>query len=379
MIKEAIVKIVNKEDLTYDEAFTVMNEIMSGETTPTQNAAFLSALSTKSARAETTDEIAGCAAAMRAHATRVDTGMEVFEIVGTGGDNAGSFNISTTSGLVAAAGGMKVAKHGNRAASSQCGTADCLEALGVNIQQSPARCLELLKEVGMCFFFAQKYHTSMKYVGAIRRELGFRTVFNILGPLTNPATPSMQLLGVYDDYLVEPLAQVLINLGVRRGMVVYGQEKLDEISMSAPTTICEIKEGWLKSYVIAPEDFGFERCGRADLAGGTPEENAAITRAVLGGEKGPRRNAVLMNAGASLYIGGKAGSMKEGIALAAELIDSGKVLETLQKLIKVSNRPEKESPAGAESFPKAESPAEAESFPKAESPAGAGDRPEVKP
>ena len=343
MIKEAIVKIVNKEDLTYDEAYAVMNEIMSGETTPTQNAAFLSALSTKSARAETTDEIAGCAAAMRAHATRVDTGMEVFEIVGTGGDNAGSFNISTTSGLVAAAGGMKVAKHGNRAASSQCGTADCLEALGVNIQQSPARCLELLKEAGMCFFFAQKYHTSMKYVGAIRRELGFRTVFNILGPLTNPATPSMQLLGVYDDYLVEPLAQVLINLGVRRGMVVYGQEKLDEISMSAPTTICEIKEGWVKSYVIAPEDFGFERCAKADLAGGTPEENAAITRAVLGGEKGPRRNAVLMNAGASLYIGGKAGSMKEGIALAAELIDSGKALETLQKLIEVSNRPEVKS------------------------------------
>lgn len=249
MIKEAIVKIVNKEDLTYDEAYTVMNEIMSGETTATQNAAFLAALSTKSARAETTDEIAGCAAAMRAHATKVETGMELFEIVGTGGDNAHSFNISTTSALVAAASGMKVAKHGNRAASSQCGTADCLEALGVNIQQSPARCIELLNEVGMCFFFAQKYHTSMKYVGAIRKELGFRTVFNILGPLTNPGTPSMQLLGVYDDYLVEPLAQVLINLGIKRGMVVYGQDKLDEISMSAPTTICEIRDGWFKSSV----------------------------------------------------------------------------------------------------------------------------------
>ena len=232
MIKEAIVKIVNKEDLTYDEAYTVMNEIMSGETTPTQNAAFLAALSTKSARAETTDEIAGCAAAMRAHATKVETGMELFEIVGTGGDNAHSFNISTTSALVAAAGGMKVAKHGNRAASSQCGTADCLEALGVNIQQSPAKCIELLNDAGMCFFFAQKYHTSMKYVGAIRKELGFRTVFNILGPLTNPGTPSMQLLGVYDDYLVEPLAQVLISLGIKRGMVVYGQDKLDEISMA---------------------------------------------------------------------------------------------------------------------------------------------------
>ena len=343
MIKEAIVKIVNKEDLTYEEAYTVMNEIMSGETTPTQNAAFLAALSTKSARAETTDEIAGCAAAMRAHAIKVETDMEVFEIVGTGGDNAHSFNISTTSALVAAAGGMKVAKHGNRAASSQCGTADCLEALGVNIMQSPKRCLELLDEVGMCFFFAQKYHTSMKYVGAIRKELGFRTVFNILGPLTNPATPSMQLLGVYDDYLVEPLAQVLISLGVKRGMVVYGMDKLDEISMSAPTKVCEIKDGWFKSYMIAPEDFGFERCTRADIAGGTPEENAKITVGILKGEKGHKRNAVLMNAGASLYIGGKAESMEDGIRLAAELIDSGKAYETLEKFIEVSSRPEVEA------------------------------------
>lgn len=340
MIKEAIVKIVNKEDLTYDEAYAVMNEIMSGKTTATQNAAFLAALSTKSARAETTDEIAGCAAAMRDHATKVETGMDVFEIVGTGGDNANSFNISTTSALVAAAGGMKVAKHGNRAASSKCGTADCLEALGVNIQQSPERCQELLDEVGMCFFFAQKYHASMKYVGAIRKELGFRTVFNILGPLTNPATPSMQLLGVYDEYLVEPLAQVLINLGIKRGMVVYGQDKLDEISMSAPTTVCEIRDGWFKSTVIAPEDFGFERCTKEDLRGGTPAENAQITRAILSGEKGPKRNAVLMNAGAALYIGGKADSLKDGVALAAENIDSGRAMATLNKFIEVSNRPE---------------------------------------
>ncbi|MDB7998555.1 anthranilate phosphoribosyltransferase [[Eubacterium] siraeum] len=342
MIKEAIVKIVNKEDLTYDEAYTVMNEIMSGETTPTQNAAFLAALSTKSAKAETTDEIAGCAAAMRDNATKVDTGMDIFEIVGTGGDNAQSFNISTTSALVAAAGGMKVAKHGNRAASSLCGTADCLEALGVNIQQSPNRCIELLKEAGMCFFFAQKYHTSMKYVGPIRKELGFRTVFNILGPLTNPGSPKMQLLGVYDEYLVEPLAQVLINLGVKRGMVVYGKDRLDEISMSAPTAVCEFKDGWFRSYTIAPEDFGFERCTKDDLKGGTPEENAKITREILGGAKGHKRNAVLMNAGAALYIGGKAETLKDGIALAAEIIDSGKALETLDKLIKVSNRPEEE-------------------------------------
>lgn len=342
MIKEAIVKIVNKEDLTYDEAYTVMNEIMSGETTPTQNAAFLAALSTKSAKAETTDEIAGCAAAMRDNATKVDTGMDIFEIVGTGGDNAQSFNISTSSALVAAAGGMKVAKHGNRAASSLCGTADCLEALGVNIQQSPKRCIELLNEAGMCFFFAQKYHTSMKYVGPIRKELGFRTVFNILGPLTNPGSPKIQLLGVYDEYLVEPLAQVLINLGVKRGMVVYGKDKLDEISMSAPTAVCEFKDGWFRSYTIAPEDFGFERCTKEDLKGGTPEENAKITRDILGGAKGHKRNAVLMNAGAALYIGGKAETLKDGIALAAEIIDSGKALETLDKLIKVSNRPEEE-------------------------------------
>ena len=336
MIKEAIVKIVNKEDLSYEEAYQVMNEIMSGETSPTQNAAFLAALSTKSARAETTDEIAGCAAAMREHATRVETDMELFEIVGTGGDNAHSFNISTTSALVAAAGGMKVAKHGNRAASSLCGTADCLEALGVNIDQTPEKCVELLKEAGMCFFFAQKYHTSMKYVGAIRKELGFRTVFNILGPLTNPGSPTMQLLGVYDAYLVEPLAQVLISLGVKRGMVVYGQDKLDEISMSAPTKVCEIRDGWYKTYYIKPEDFGMERCTKEDLKGGTPQENAQITLAILKGEKGHKRNAVLLNAGAALYIGGKADSLQEGIGLAAELIDSGKALATLEKLIQVS-------------------------------------------
>lgn len=343
MIKEAIVKIVNKEDLTYDEAYSVMSEIMSGETTPTQNAAFLAALSTKSARAETTNEIAGCAAAMRDRAVKVETDMDLLEIVGTGGDNAHSFNISTTSALVAAAGGVKVAKHGNRAASSQCGTADCLEALGVNIQQSPKRCIELLNEVGMCFFFAQKYHASMKYVGAIRKELGFRTVFNILGPLTNPDSPKKQLLGVYDGYLVEPLAQVLINLGVEHGMVVYGQDKLDEISVSAPTTVCEFKNGWFKSYVIAPEDFGLECCSKADLVGGTPQENAEITRAILKGEQGPKRNAVLLNAGAALYLGGKAESMKEGVALAAEIIDSGKAYDTLQKFIEVSNRPEAEA------------------------------------
>ena len=337
MIKEAIVKIVNKEDLTYDEAFAVMNEIMSGKTSPTQNAAFLSALSTKSAGAETTDEIAGCAAAMRSHAMTVETGMDVFEIVGTGGDNSHSFNISTTSAIIAAAGGMKVAKHGNRAASSKCGAADCLEALGVNINQSPEKCVELLRDVGICFFFAQKYHSSMKYVGAIRKELGFRTVFNILGPLTNPGKPSIQILGVYAEYLVAPLAQVLINLGVKRGMVVYGRDKLDEISLSAPTSICEINDGWIKNFVITPEDFGFTRCTKDDLRGGDPAENANITRAILrGDEHGHKRNAVLLNAGAALYVGGKAETFKDGVKLAAELIDSGEAIKTLEKFIEVS-------------------------------------------
>ena len=337
MIKEAIVKIVNKEDLTYDEAYAVMNEIMSGETTPTQNAAFLSALSTKSAKAETTDEIAGCAKAMRDHATKVETGMDVLEIVGTGGDGAQSFNISTVSALVCAAGGVKVAKHGNRAASSKCGTADCLEALGVNIDQSPEMCVKLLNEVGMCFFFAQKYHTSMKYVGPIRKELGFRTVFNILGPLTNPAVPSMQLLGVYDEYLIEPLARVLMSLGVKRGMVVYGMDKLDEISLSAPTKVCEFKDGWYKVYTIEPEMFGMEKCTKDDLKGGDPAENAQIVRDLLDGQTGHKRNTVLLNAGAGLYIAGKADSFEAGVKLAGELLDSGKVKETLEKFIKISN------------------------------------------
>ena len=338
MIKEAIMKLVAKEDLTYDEAYQVMNEIMSGETSQTQNAAFLAALSTKSARAETVDEILGCATAMREHATPVDHGFETLEIVGTGGDHSNSFNISTTSAFVIAASGIKVSKHGNRAASSKSGTADCLEALGVNIDESPELCKKLLTEVGMCFLFAQKYHTSMKYVGAIRRELGVRTVFNILGPLTNPANPTYMLLGVYDDYLAKPLAEVMMSLGVKRGMVVYGQDKLDEISLSAPTSVCEFRDGWYKSYVITPEEFGLNRCTKEDLVGGTPEENAAITRDILSGKlHGPKRDTVLMNAGAAIYIGGQAPTLADGIKKAAELIDSGEALKKLEAFAKVSN------------------------------------------
>lgn len=338
MIKEAIVKIVDKQDLTYDEAYAVISEIMNGETTPTQNAAFLAALSTKSTKAETIEEITGCAAAMRDKATKFENDLDLMEIVGTGGDGAHSFNISTTTAIVCAAAGMKIAKHGNRAASSACGTADCLEALGVNINLEPEKCLELLEKIGFCFFFAQKYHSSMKYVGSIRKELGIRTVFNILGPLTNPASPKRQLLGVYDRSLVVPLAQVLMNLGVKKGMVVFGQDKLDEISLSAPTTIAEFSDGWFRTYEISPEQFGFERCTKEDLRGGTPEENAAITRSILGGEKGHRRNAVLMNAGAALYVGEKAPSIKDGIALATEVIDSGKATQTLEELIALSNK-----------------------------------------
>ena len=337
MIKEAIEKVVSKEDLTYDEAYTVMNEIMNGETSQVQNAAYLAALSTKSAKAETIDEISGSAAAMRDHALQVEHDLDVLEIVGTGGDHAGSINISTTAAFLIAAAGIKVAKHGNRAASSKSGAADCLEALGINISLSPEKCVELLKEINICFFFAQKYHASMKYVGAVRKELGIRTVFNILGPLTNPAHPKTMLLGVYDEYLLDPLAQVLMSLGVKRGMVIYGQDCLDELSMSAPTSVCEFKDGWFKRYVIQPEDFGFTRCRKEDIKGGTPEENAAITRAILAGrEQGPKRDIVLLNAGAAIYLGGKAASIADGIDCARALIESGAGLAKVDAFAKRS-------------------------------------------
>ena len=338
MIKDAIARIINKGDLTFEEARTVMNEILSGQATPTQTAAFLAALSTKSTREETIDEIAGCAYAMRELATKVPhEGMEVMEIVGTGGDGANTFNISTTSAIVVAAGGVKVAKHGNRAASSMCGTADCLETLGAEIHAGPDKCAELLEKVGFCFIFAQKYHTAMKNIGPIRRELGYRSVFNILGPLTNPANPEYFLLGVYDAYLVEPVAKVLSILGVKHALVVYGQDRMDEVSASAPTTVCELRDGFCSTSEIRPEDFGFVPCSKEELRGGSPEENAKMTRAVLSGEdRGPRRTAVLMNAGAALYAAEKADSIGSGIALAGELIDSGKALDVLEAYIAAS-------------------------------------------
>ena len=338
MIKEAIKKIVNKGDLTYEEAYSVMKEIMTGQTTATQNAAFLAALSTKSTRAETIDEISGCAVAMREQATPVPhPGMKVLEIVGTGGDGAHTFNISTTSAFVIAAGGVKVAKHGNRAASSLCGTADCQEALGVNIHQDPAKALNMLEKVGMCFMFAQQYHSAMKYVGPIRKELGFRTVFNILGPITNPANPDYFLLGVYDEYLVEPVAKVLDRMGVMHALVVHGQDGLDEVSASAPTTVCELKDGYFRTSVITPEEMGLVRGKKEELVGGTPQENAEITRGILNGSiQGTKRNSVLLNAGLSLYVAGAAGTMADGVRKAEQLIDSGDAYRKMESYIRES-------------------------------------------
>lgn len=334
MIKEAIIKLANKEDIGYDMAREVMDEIMSGEASDIQKSAYLTALSMKG---ETIDEITASALEMRNHGMKLLDDMDVLEIVGTGGDQSNSFNISTTSSIVIAAGGVPVAKHGNRAASSKSGAADVLEALGVNIMVSPAKSAQMLKEIGICFLFAQTYHTAMKYVGPVRKELGIRTIFNILGPLANPAGASMQVMGVFSQDLVEPLAKVLSNLGVKRALVVYGQDRLDEISMSAPTSVCEIRDGAFQSYTITPEQFGFERCEKDALTGGTPQENAQITLDILGGKKGAKRNAVVMNSGAALYVGGKADTLEAGMRMAEELIDSGRAKAKLDEFIKYSN------------------------------------------
>lgn len=334
MIKEAIAQLTEGKDLTYETANMVMDEIMSGKTTQAQMGSYLTALRMKG---ETIDEITASAAGMRAHCVKLLHDMDVLEIVGTGGDNANSFNISTTSAIVISAAGVPVAKHGNRAASSKCGAADVLEALGVNIVLPPEKSTQLLKKINLCFLFAQNYHIAMKYVAPVRKELGIRTVFNILGPLSNPAGANMELMGVYDEALVDPLARVLSNLGVKRGMVVYGQDMLDEISLSAPTTVCEVKDGSYTSYVITPEELGLARCQKADLVGGTPQENAEITRAILAGEKGPKRDAVLLNSAAALKIAGKVSDLKAGIALAAETIDSGAAKAQLEQFIRLTN------------------------------------------
>ena len=336
MIRESIIKLSKKQNLTYLEAEEVMDEIMSGKATPVQMSAYLTALALKG---ETIDEITASAAGMRAHCIKLLHDMDVLEIVGTGGDGSNSFNISTTASLVIAAGGVPVAKHGNRAASSKSGAADVLEALGVKITIPPEKSQELLGKIGICFLFAQNYHIAMKYVAPIRKELGIRTVFNILGPLSNPAGANMELMGVYDEALVEPLAQVMANLGVTRGMVVFGQDSLDEISMSAPTSVCEIKDGKFTSHVLTPEQFGYERCTKEELQGGTPQENAEITKAILEGkETGAKRHAVCLNAGAALYIAGKAASIEAGVKMAEQLIDSGAALKKLEEFIEKSNQ-----------------------------------------
>ena len=336
MIKEAIIKLSKKQDLAYAEAEAVMDEIMSGQATPVQMSAYLTALALKG---ETIDEITASAAGMRAHCIKLLHNLDVLEIVGTGGDGSNSFNISTTSSLVIAAGGVPVAKHGNRAASSKSGAADVLEALGVKITLTPERSAEILKKINICFLFAQNYHVAMKYVAPIRKELGIRTVFNILGPLSNPAGANMELMGVYDEELVEPLAQVMAKLGVDRGMVVYGQDSLDEISMCAPTSVCEIRDGWFQSYELTPEQFGYKRCDKKELTGGSPEKNAEITRAILSGEEqGAKRQAVCLNAGAALYITGKTDTIEAGVRMAEKLIDSGAAAKKLEEFIAESLR-----------------------------------------
>lgn len=334
MIKEAILKLAQRNDLTAEEALEVMNEIMDGKASPVQMSSYLTALSLKG---ENIEEITGSAKGMRDHCIRLLHEMDVLEIVGTGGDGANSFNISTTSSLVIAAGGVPIAKHGNRAASSKSGAADVLEALGVRITASPEESAAMLKKIGICFLFAQNYHIAMKYVAPIRKELGIRTVFNILGPLSNPAGANMELMGVYEESLVEPLARVMSNLGVKRGMVVYGMDRLDEISMSAPTKVCEIKGGTYHTYEITPEDFGFIRCEKEELTGGTPEENAQITLEILNGKKGPKRDAVALNSGAALYLAGKAPNLEAGVRMAEGIIDSGAARKKLEEFIRESN------------------------------------------
>ena len=335
MIKEAIAQLVKREDLTSEVMEQVMEEIMTGEATDAQKASFLTALSMKG---ETIDEITSAAKVLRSHCERFLNDMDVLEIVGTGGDGSNTINISTLSSVVVSAAGIPVATHGNRAASSKCGTADCLEALGVKIDCAPARSAQILKDINLCFLFAQKYHPAMRFVGAVRKEMGIRTLFNVLGPLANPAGATMQLFGVYSEELVEPLAHVLRNLGVKRAMVVYGRDSMDEISLSAETKVCEFKNDEFKSYVIKPEDLGLTRCNKEDLVGGTPQENAAIVNDILGGAKGPKTDVVLLNAGAAIYLASDGITLKDGIEKAREIIVSGKAKKQLKEFIEETNK-----------------------------------------
>ena len=336
MINEAISKLVDGQDLTRAEMIAVMDEIMGGEADSIQTASLLTALQIKGA---TIEEITASAISMRNHADVMDTNVDITEIVGTGGDKSNSFNISTTSAFVAAAAGVKVAKHGNRAASSKSGAADVLEKLGLNLMLEKEKSLEMLEKLNFCFLFAVKYHAAMKYVAPVRKTLGIRTIFNILGPLTNPAKANMQVLGVYSKELVNPMSRVLSNIGVKRGMTVFGMDGLDEISASDKTYVCEFRDGWFKEYEIEPEDFGYKKCDKSELEGGTPEENAEITRNILNGTlRDGKRNAVCLNAGAAIYVAGKADSLAEGIKIAEETIDSGKAIERMNEIVAFSNQ-----------------------------------------
>lgn len=335
MIQQAIHDVTQGQDLSFQAAKEVMNEIMNGETTPAQMAAFLMGLRMKG---ETIEEITACATVMREKALKLESDFAVIDIVGTGGDEVGTFNISTTSAFVVAAGGVPVAKHGNRSVSSKSGAADVLEHLGVNVNLSVERSEAVLRNTKMCFMFAQAYHASMKYAGPVRKELGIRTIFNILGPLSNPAGATMQLLGVYDKKLVEPLAQVLSNLGVNRGLVVCGADGLDEATLTGPTHVCEIRFGELTLYDITPEELGLTRCDLSQLIGGSPGENAAITRDILSGTlTGPKRDIVVLNSAMSLYLGIDHCTIRDCVAMANELIDSGKAKQKLDEFIAATN------------------------------------------
>lgn len=336
MIQEAIHKVINGQDLAYDEAVQAMKEIMMGEASQIQMATFLTALRMKG---ETITEITACAEGMRSVGTHLQPGKEVLEIVGTGGDEAGTFNISTTSAFVIAAAGIPVAKHGNRSVSSKSGAADILEKLGVNLMLEVDEAKKVLDDTDMVFLFAQKYHAAMKNVGPVRKEMKERTIFNILGPLTNPANATRQLLGVYDKDLVEKMAQVLSNLGVTRGLSVHGSDGLDEITVTGPTYCCEIRDGKLNSFTITPEQFGMKCYDLKEVIGGSPEENVQITKDILSGkEQGAKRDIVLLNAGMAIYIGRDDISMEDAVKLAAEMIDSGKAYEKMEAFVKATQK-----------------------------------------
>lgn len=335
MIQQSINTLLKSQDLSLDMTMSVMDEIMSGKATNSQIASFITAMRMKG---ESIDEITGCAKVMREYGTKLKHESDVLEIVGTGGDEAYTFNISTISSFVIAAAGIPVAKHGNRSVSSKCGSADVLEALGVKIDIPSEKSEAILKEIGICFMYANKYHSSMKYAAPVRKELGIRTIFNILGPLASPAGANIQLLGVYDENLVEPLARVLLNLGVKRAMVVYGQDGLDEITLSTKSTVCEVNDGKINSFFLDPKQFGFEYCKKEDLVGGDPMENAEIARKILSGEKGPKRDVVLLNSAACIYMAHDNVTMKECVKIAADIIESGKAMEKLNKFIQLSNR-----------------------------------------